>query len=225
MISNEEKDRIRKILPELIRSDPTIRGELIGLLEGVLATKEDFKEFIKSQDKRFEAMASKDDLQQLIKTMDKRFEAMVKEIKEIRIGLGSLGNRSGQGMEKVIVELAKEIISHDLGLDIKKIRQLIIIDVDGALYHKGAEVEYDLFMDNNTPLLFEIKFNPEKEDLYTFKAKAKFFEKVKKQQPKLYLIAICLPEEVRIEAARLGIDIIGQTSEKPEVVMGKTEQV
>lgn len=68
MISNEEKERIRKLPPKLIREDPTILGVILGVLEEILLTKEDFQEFIKAKKKRFEArnkrfelMASKED--------------------------------------------------------------------------------------------------------------------------------------------------------------------
>ncbi|MBN2151982.1 MAG: hypothetical protein JW839_11075, partial [Candidatus Lokiarchaeota archaeon] len=59
--------KLLEILPKLIRENDTVKGAIITALSGVVATREDFKDFIRETDKRFDAMQAQ---------MDKRFDAM-----------------------------------------------------------------------------------------------------------------------------------------------------
>ncbi|MBD3189393.1 MAG: hypothetical protein GF308_02055 [Candidatus Heimdallarchaeota archaeon] len=103
----------------------------------------------------------------------------------------------------------KRTIKGEPGVDIKDLKALIIIDDEGELYHKGAEVEYDFYIETGKTLLFEMKLHPEKNDINNFIIKARSFEKVKKVKPELYLIALSLDKEVIKQAKRAGVKLIG----------------
>ncbi|MHA1854837.1 MAG: hypothetical protein ACTSYY_02240, partial [Promethearchaeota archaeon] len=71
------------ILPKLIKENDTIKGAIISILSGIVATKEDIKDVIREMDKRFEAIQIQMDkrfeaMDKHFEAMDKRFEAMDK---------------------------------------------------------------------------------------------------------------------------------------------------
>ena len=69
-----EKEEFLKLLPKLIQEDNEVKGAILTVLSGIVATKDDIKLVIEEFDKRFETMQTQMDKR--FEAMDKRFEAM-----------------------------------------------------------------------------------------------------------------------------------------------------
>jgi hypothetical protein len=98
--------KLLEILPRLIRENDTVKGAIITALSGVVATREDFKEFIREIDKRFDANqaemnrrfdanqaemnrrfdANQAEMNRRFEQVDNRFEQVGKRLDQIAIG-------------------------------------------------------------------------------------------------------------------------------------------
>jgi hypothetical protein len=77
-----EKEEFLKLLPKLIMEDNEVKGAIISILSGIVATKDDIKQVIEHSDKRFEALQAQMDKR--FEAMDKRFEAMDKRFETLQ---------------------------------------------------------------------------------------------------------------------------------------------
>lgn len=83
-----EKEEFLRLLPKLIRESDEVKGAIITVLSGIVATKDDITRVIEHSDKRFKAIdkrfeATKEDIKNVIIHSDKRFEAMDKRFEAI----------------------------------------------------------------------------------------------------------------------------------------------
>ncbi|MHA1790999.1 MAG: hypothetical protein ACTSVI_00045 [Promethearchaeota archaeon] len=77
-------DKILEILPKLIKEDDRVKGAILSILSSIVATKDDFKDFIQQINERFEAMLEQMDerFNAMLEQMDKRFNAMQEQMDE-----------------------------------------------------------------------------------------------------------------------------------------------
>ncbi|MHA1847399.1 MAG: hypothetical protein ACTSYS_06250 [Promethearchaeota archaeon] len=77
-------DKILEILPKLIKEDDRVKGAILSILSSIVATKDDFKDFIQQINERFEAMLEQMDerFNAMQEQMDKRFNAMQEQMDE-----------------------------------------------------------------------------------------------------------------------------------------------
>ncbi|MHA1314154.1 MAG: hypothetical protein ACTSRB_09635 [Candidatus Helarchaeota archaeon] len=75
---NFDIEKLKRILPKLIRENDEIKGAIITALSGVIATGEDIKELIQQMDRRFEAL--QEEMNKRFEAMDRRFEALQEEM-------------------------------------------------------------------------------------------------------------------------------------------------
>jgi hypothetical protein len=120
-----DKNELIKLLPKLIREDDEIKGAIISALSGVVATKEDItnviktfkdeiKEIIIHFDKRFEAMDKRFETMQ--EQMDKRFEAMDKRFEAMQEQMDKRFETMQEQMDKRFEALQLQINSNYLEL-------------------------------------------------------------------------------------------------------------
>lgn len=153
-----------------------------------------------------------------LELIDKRCDQLLREITKIKIQLDCFGSKTAKQTGQAILEVMSPTIKEELGIDIKDINSQIIIDDEGEFYYKGAEVECYSYVENGKAFLFQMKCHLNKEDIHFFVVKSRLFEKVKKVKPELYFIAITLNKEVIQLAKRVGVKIIGSTTEGSEII-------
>lgn len=196
-----DKDKLIKILPELIKSDDGIRGAIIAALEGVLATKEDIKLIIQAMDRRFEAGDRR------FEEMDRRFGQLILEVKEIKAAVGSLGGRVGINLEKTILEVLRETLIED-NIDIKQITAKKIKDWDAEIFQRGTPVQMDILGEDGDRIFIEIKFHVTTEDVMLFDKKCDFFVKKLGEPTQKLIIGLEFDEEAKELANEYGFKII-----------------
>ncbi|MHA1921423.1 MAG: hypothetical protein ACTSWX_16875, partial [Promethearchaeota archaeon] len=107
------------ILPKLIKENDTIKGAIISILSGIVATKEDIKDVIREMDKRFEAIQIQMDkrfeamdkhfeaMDKRFEAMDKRFEVMDKRFEAIQIQMNQRFEAMDKRFEAIQIQMDK----------------------------------------------------------------------------------------------------------------------
>ncbi|MHA1721218.1 MAG: hypothetical protein ACTSXK_16995, partial [Promethearchaeota archaeon] len=113
------------ILPKLIKENDTIKGAIISILSGIVATKEDIKDVIREMDKRFEAIQIQMDkrfeamdkhfeaMDKRFEAMDKRFEAMDKRFEAIQIQMNKRFEAMDKRFEAIQIQMDKRFEAMD----------------------------------------------------------------------------------------------------------------
>ena len=184
-----DEDQLIEILSRLFKTSDKIKGAILTILSGVVATKEDLhevkKELKDEMDKRF------DDVDNRLNQMDKKIEDFKLEVKEslaeIKSSINNLGDRTGKGTQKMILELLKQ--SHKIQSDlITKISNKTIVDSEGEIFIKGYSTDIDILMENGKTILIEIKFKGDLRDLIHFFKVSKLYESKYKKPDELWFV-------------------------------------
>ncbi|MHA1871992.1 MAG: DUF3782 domain-containing protein [Promethearchaeota archaeon] len=116
-------------------------------------------------DKRFEQIEETlVDLKQGMKNLNERTDKNYLELKAIT---ESLGCRSGESLEIVILKFMKDILERH-GIDYKKLRNYKLVDKDGRVFSKNYVTDIDILESNGDVLLYEIKYHPSNRDIFHF---------------------------------------------------------
>ncbi|MHA1696915.1 MAG: hypothetical protein ACTSXT_09015 [Candidatus Helarchaeota archaeon] len=98
-------EELKKVLPKLINENDEIKGVLIRILSGVVATKEDIKNLIEFNTKRFEQMDKR--FEQMQAQMDKRFEQMDKRFEQMQAQMDKRFEQMQAQMDKRFEQVDK----------------------------------------------------------------------------------------------------------------------
>jgi hypothetical protein len=114
-------EQLRRNLPRLLREHPEVRHELWGIMLEAFPSRQEFMELLQEMrafredtNRHFEEL--RQDMDRRFEAIDRRFEAIIeelrshraqidnmgRELREVRIGLSSLGIRVGTGLERAI---------------------------------------------------------------------------------------------------------------------------
>jgi hypothetical protein len=228
MADAEFIEQLRQNLPRLLREHPEVRHELWGimleafpsrqefmeLLQEMRAFREDtnrrFEELRQDMDRRFEAIDRR------FEAVDRRFEAIIeelrshreqlddmgRELREMRIGLSSLGIRVGYGLERAIQGVVEEFAGEAFPFA----ERLVLRDEGGEVYGiAGAEVEFDLYARNGKAYLVEVTFHLKPGDVLIFDRKIKFAARQLARQVIPLVIALSMEPRAEQQMRELGI--------------------
>ena len=108
------------ILPKLIKENDTIKGAIISILSGIVATKEDIKDVIRAMDKRFEAIQLQMDkrFEAIQLQMDKRFEAMDKRFEAMQLQMNKRFEAMDKRFEAMQLQMDKRFNAVDKHLEL-----------------------------------------------------------------------------------------------------------
>lgn len=219
---------LREELPRLLREDPRFTSEIVGILAQTLSPRaelnrileeirdlrEDFSKRFEAIDRRFEAMdrrfkALQQDMDRrfeaLQRDMDRRFELQARTLRQLQVGLGSLGRRFGLGFEEAV----RAIVEQFAGLGPLAAERLVLRDEAGEVFGvKGQTVEFDAFIHDSRRFLVEVKGFAEPEDVLNFFRKVEFARKTLQEPFQPVLVApFAHPRAVQL-ARELGIEVL-----------------
>ena len=176
-----------KILPKLIKENDTIKGAIISILSGVVATKEDIKDVIREMDKRFEALQLQMDkrFEALLLQMDKRFKSMDERLdaleltnKQLLLSVNRIESKEGKYIENTVLELMKESLKLENILP-DKIRREVLSDPNGEIFYPGYTTDIDVLIENGNIYLVEVKATVGSENVAHFLQNVALYEKQK----------------------------------------------
>jgi hypothetical protein len=131
-----------------------------------------------------------------------------KSLARLEVVLGHFGGRWGRSMERMVLEIFREVLE-ERGIEPGKVEKFEYIDSDGRYYKKGSRIEVDIYVHDNKLYLIEVKALAEYEDVEHFHDIAQVVEKILgRKTDKLILIAVDIFEDALKRAEELGIDVI-----------------
>ena len=167
----------RKVL-KLLKEDLEFRYAVAGLIgmEEIL--------------RRFER--HDEELAKLREDMNKGFALMERHI-------SALGTRWGLMTEEAFKEGLKGLLEKEFGLTVEKWEHF---DQEGFVYGYPSQVEVDTAIKDGKIILVEVTSHARASDIYTFKRKAEFYEKITGRSPSRLLVITPYAEERAKEASK-----------------------
>ena len=124
-------------------------------------------------------------------------------VREVRVGISSLGDRVGHGLEGVL----REVIEEFAGETFPFAERLVLRDETGEVYGvTGAEVEFDLYVHNDkTACLVEATSYLKPNDVLMFRRKVQFAEGKLGKPVTPLILALSAAPRAEEQARALGI--------------------
>jgi hypothetical protein len=165
-----------------------------------------FEEMNRTTNQRFEEMnyTTNQRFEEMNRTMNQRFEELIRSQREVRLEVSALGGRIGYGLEEIIRQTVEEFS----GLSFKKIGHLWLKDAQGELYGVPADVEYDLYLEDDVNYVVEVKSHIKQGDVLIFHRKSLFAEKQLEKKIKPIMISASITKTAKNKCEELNIDLI-----------------
>ena len=232
MADAEFIEQLRQNLPRLLREHPEVRHELWGIMLEAFPSRQEFMELLQEMrafredtNRRFQELREdtnqrfqelRQDMDRRFEAVDRRFEAIIEELRqhgqqisdmqqelrEMRVGLSSLGIRVGYGLEEAI----RGVVEEFAGESFPFAERLVLRDQSGEVYGvAGADVEFDLYAHNGRAYLVEVKSHLKSGDVLIFDKKIKFAERQLARQVIPLVIALSMEPRAEQQMRDLGI--------------------
>jgi len=198
-----EKEEFLKLLPKLIQEDNQVKGAIITVLSGVVATKDDIKQVIEEFDKRFESMDKRFETMQThmdrrfetmdrrFETMDRRFERVYERLDNIDLGYGTVA----EGIEYSIIKREFKQKGFDLELQIRQ----HFFDENNYVHPDTSDVEVDVFHIKPNIIGEATLKLTDLDKVRIFIRKCEFLEKMYKETFQKYLFCFKVNERIKQE--------------------------
>jgi hypothetical protein len=119
--------------------------------------------------------------------------------------LSALGARWGLMSERAFREGLRGLLERELGLKVEKWART---DREGRVFGHPGRVEVDVAVRDGKVVLVEVKSHVGRADVYSFRRKAEFYEKVEGKKPSRLLMVTPYAEREALRTARhLGVEI------------------
>jgi len=177
--------------------------EQVRLREEQIKLREDFNELRKEQIKLREDFtkgmnAVWNEIFKLREDMNKGFELMERHI-------SALGARWGLLSEEAFREGLKGLLEKEFKFKVEKWSHY---DEEGIVYGYPSQIEIDIAIKDEKIILVEVASHAKASDVYAFKRKSNFYEKITKKKPSRLLIITPYADEKALEAAKsLGVEV------------------
>ena len=144
----------------------------------------------------------------ILEKHSKILEEHSKILARIEATLGGLTSRMGIDMERMILNVYKDVFERE-GLEIRKVEKISFKDVDGRYYRRGAKLELDIYAHDDKVYFMEVKSLVDVNDVEWFNFKCEIFEKILGRRPdRRMIVCINILDEALERARELGVDII-----------------
>ncbi len=163
---------------KLLKEDLEFRYAVVGLIG--------MEEILKRLDRHDDKLAK------LRENMNRGFALMERHI-------SALGTRWGLITEEAFKEGLKGLLEKKFGLIVEKWEHF---DQEGFVYGYPSQVEVDMAIKDGKIILVEIISHARASDIYTFKRKAEFYEKVTGKSPSRLLVITPYAEGKAKEASK-----------------------
>ena len=145
---------------------------------------------------------------EVLEKHSKILEEHTKILTRIEATLGGLTSRMGIDMERMILNVYKDVFERE-GLEIRKVEKISFKDVDGRYYRRGAKLELDIYAHDDKVYFMEVKSLVDVNDVEWFNLKCEIFEKILGRRPdRRMIVCINILDEALERARELGVDII-----------------
>ena len=145
---------------------------------------------------------------EVLEKHSKILEEHTKILTRIEATLGGLTSRMGIDMERMILNVYKDVFERE-GLEIRKVEKISFKDVDGRYYRRGAKLELDIYAHDDKVYFMEVKSLVDVNDIEWFNFKCEIFEKILGRRPdRRMIVCINILDEALERARELGVDII-----------------
>ena len=145
---------------------------------------------------------------EVLEKHSKILEEHTKILTRIEATLGGLTSRMGIDMERMILNVYKDVFERE-GLEIRKVEKISFKDVDGRYYRRGAKLELDIYAHDDKVYFMEVKSLVDVNDIEWFNFKCEIFEKILGRRPdRRIIVCINILDEALERARELGVDII-----------------
>ncbi|MEM0234426.1 DUF3782 domain-containing protein [Thermofilum sp.] len=144
----------------------------------------------------------------MLEEHSRQLQEQGKSLAELKVVIGSLGRRWGSDLERTVLEIYRQALETK-GIKPENVAKFTYEDVEGKYYRKGAKIEVDIYMHNDTTVLIEVKSRAELEDVEWFLDKAGIVEKIiGRKADKLIIVAVNIDKDAYERAQALGIDVV-----------------
>jgi len=185
----EELSRLSRETAELRKETTELRKETAELRKEMTKLRKDMMEGFRRHD---------EEIARLRKDMMEGFQLMYRH-------LSALGARWGIMAEEAFREGLRGLLEKELGL---KVERWAKSDEGGVVFGYPGQVEVDVAVRDGKVVLVEVKSHVGRADVYSFKRKAEFYEKVEGKKPSRLLMVTPYAEEEALRAAKhLGVEI------------------
>ena len=205
---------IKRELPALLRSDPSLRRYIIEL------TREEYAPRQQAED-RFDRMfaelqRNRDEWQEYVKKQDAKWEENQKELARLHQQgtaiaeradrrLGAMGARWGLQSESSFRNALKGILEETFDVEVLNINDY---DESGEVFGRPDQIELDVIIKNGMLLICELKSSIDKAGMYVFERKARFYEKRHNRDAnRLIVISPMVDAKAMRVAKKLGIEV------------------
>jgi hypothetical protein len=218
-----EFEQLKDKILTLFREDQEFRYAIAGLLgwEEILRrldrheeelsrlsreTAELRKEMTKLRQDMMEGFRRHDEeIAELRKEMTRLRQDMMEGFQLVHRQLSALGARWGLMSERAFREGLRGLLERELGLRVEKWARM---DREGRVFGHPGRVEVDVAVRDGRVVLVEVKSHVGRADVYSFRRKAEFYEKVEGKKPSRLLMVTPYAEREALRTARhLGVEI------------------
>jgi hypothetical protein len=215
MANTEFIEQLRTELPKLLRERPEVRHEVWGIMLEAFPSRQEFMALL--EEMRTAREESNRRFEEMRQDMNSRFEAVIaelhhhgeelralrREVREVRVGMSSLGGRVGHGLEGLL----REVVEEFAGETFPFAERLVLRDETGEVYGvSGAEVEFDLYVHNDhTACLVEAKSYLKPNDVLMFRRQVQFAEGKLGRSVTPLILALSAAPRAEEQARELGV--------------------
>ncbi|MFZ8824154.1 MAG: DUF3782 domain-containing protein [Desulfurococcales archaeon] len=199
---SEEARRIAEALDKLVTYTFTGFNKILEVLEKHSKILEEHTKILEEHSKILEEHSK------ILEKHSKILEEHTKILTRIEATLGGLTSRMGIDMERMILNVYKDVFERE-GLEIRKVEKISFKDVDGRYYRRGAKLELDIYAHDDKVYFMEVKSLVDVNDIEWFNFKCEIFEKILGRRPdRRIIVCINILDEALERARELGVDII-----------------
>ena len=197
-----DKEKLKKLILELLMEDEEFKYTLIGILATGLVTKDelkellleirnlraDFNERIIALEKYFNEriLALEQRMEEMRKDFNREITLLRRDLNNLSITVNALGTRWGLLSEEAFRNALRGLLEEWFGV---KVDRWVYMDEQGEVYGYPSIVEVDVVIRDNKHILVEIKSHVRRSDISEFLRIAKLYEKVHGVKPELIMVS------------------------------------
>jgi len=155
-----------------------------------------------------EILKRMDAVERELKKQRRALIALVKEVRDLKVAVGSLGRRLGVDYEKAVRALVEDLLKR-LGVKEYVVEKFRFEDREGRYGPRGVVYEVDLYVSNDKTFLVELKSLVEPEDVDRFYLVADAVEKIlgRRADGKI-VVGVHAAREALERAEKLGVTLL-----------------
>jgi len=216
----EVKRVVREAIEESKREDILKLGSAVmkiaEVLEGILGELRKHREILEEHSRILrEHSKILEEHSRILEEHTRILREHSKSLARLEAGLGALGARLGVDLERTILNIYRDVLSH-MGIEPVKVEKISYKDIDGRYYRKGAKLELDIYVHDTEVEFIEVKSYADVGDVEWFQERCEVFEKILGKKPsRRILVAVNISTEALERARELGIEVVyGRVLEK-----------